>query len=335
MSSVSNSSTVSEEEWSAAGVATACVILAVCFLVGAPGNMLVVWTIVRHLKQRSHIVLLILHLAVADLLVLITLPLWIYSLAWSWVFGEAACKVMVYIIYSCMYSSVFLITIMSVERFLAIRYPFKMLHWKNNNAMKLVLVGVWCLALLLGIPVILTQTINERMDGMYDCFYSDFGSVPLEVFCACLETLVGFIIPFLTLTICYFLVASRLRQMHRTNQKSGFLISGVMVAFALCWVPHHIFNIITVARLLMDDSDKLPMLSEASVFISGALTFISSSVNPILYAFAARNIQGGLRKSAMVKLFQEVTLHTQLRGTTPQVSDCSNKDQLEQISENV
>lgn len=331
----SNASTISEDSqvWSGAGLNTVCVILSVCFLVGAPGNMLVVWTILRHLKRRSHVVLLILHLGVADLLVLITLPLWIYSLARSWVFGQVACKAMVYIIHSCMYSSVFLLTIMSVERFLAIRYPFKMLRWKNNNAMDMILGGVWCLALLLGIPVIFTQTTSQRVDGMYDCFGSDFSSLALEVFCACLETLVGFIIPFLTLAICYCLVASRLCRMPRTNQKSGFLICAVVVAFVLCWVPHHVLNMVRTAQRLTADSDELPVFSEVSVFISGALTFINSSVNPMLYAFAARNVQGGLKRSAMVRLFQEVTLHTtQVREMTPEMLKFSNQEQLgEQI----
>ncbi|CAB1450213.1 unnamed protein product [Pleuronectes platessa] len=83
------------------GTAAACVILGLSFLVGAPGNLLVIWTILRHIKQRSHTVVLILHLAVADLLVLITLPLWIYSLAHSWVFGEASCKAIVFVITAC------------------------------------------------------------------------------------------------------------------------------------------------------------------------------------------------------------------------------------------
>uniref|UniRef100_A0A671QS10 G-protein coupled receptors family 1 profile domain-containing protein n=1 Tax=Sinocyclocheilus anshuiensis TaxID=1608454 RepID=A0A671QS10_9TELE len=76
---VSDNATVLDS-WSSAGNTTACVILGVCFLVGTPGNLLVVWTILKHVKQCSHTVLLILHLAAADLLVLITLPLWIYSL---------------------------------------------------------------------------------------------------------------------------------------------------------------------------------------------------------------------------------------------------------------
>ncbi|KAK3510122.1 hypothetical protein QTP70_026838, partial [Hemibagrus guttatus] len=294
---------------------------------GTPGNLLVLWTIMRHVKHRTHTLLLIMHLAVADLLVLVTLPLWIYSLAWSWVFGEVTCKAMVYVIYACMYASVFLITIMSVERYLAVKHPFKMLHWKNSNAMRLILAGAWILALLLGLPAILTRSL-ESIDGVYHCLFSDFGSVPLEVFFTCLETLIGFVIPFLTLAVCYVKVASQLRHMHRNNkQKSAFLITAVVVAFALCWLPHHVMNVINVAYLL--GAHSLEEVSEAAGFISGALAFISSSVNPLLYAFAARSFQGSLRKSAMVRLFQEIASHTvQSRGTELQIFDSLEQDTL-------
>lgn len=316
------------DEWAAAGGAVACVILSVCFMVGTPGNLLVVWTITRHVKQCSHTLLLIIHMAVADMLVVATLPLWIYSLARSWVFGEAVCKVMVYVIYTCMYASVFLITIMSVERYLAVRYPFKMLRWKKSNAMNLILAGWWTLALLLGLPALLTQSVGKSMDGVQHCFYSEYSTVALEVFCVCLETLIGFVIPFLTLAVCYVQVASQLRKMQRMNkQKSAFLISGVVVAFALCWLPHHVMNVIKVAQLLGADSEGLTEVSESAVFVSGALTFISSSVNPMLYAFAARNFQGSLRMSAMAKLFQEIASYTvQLREAELHASDCLDQN---------
>ncbi|TSP90506.1 Apelin receptor [Bagarius yarrelli] len=268
-------STVSEDEWITAGEAVACVILSVCFGVGTPGNLLVVWTIMRHVKQHSHTLLLIMHLAVADLLVLVTLPLWIYSLVWSWVFGKAACKAVEYVyVYVCMYASVFLITIMSVERYLAVRYPFEMLRWKNSNALRFILAGEWILALFLGLPTFLTQTFESG--GSVQCLFSEFDSVALEW--PCLETLIGFVIPFLTLTVCYIQVATQLRKMHQKNhQKSTFLVSAVVVAFAVCWLPHHVINFITVVQLLGEQSEMRKDVSEKAVFISGAVVFISSS----------------------------------------------------------
>ncbi|KAK7170400.1 hypothetical protein R3I94_000583 [Phoxinus phoxinus] len=300
------------EDWSsAAGSSAACVILGVCFLVGTPGNLLVVWTILKYVKQRSHMVLLILHLAAADLLVLITLPLWIYSLARSWVFGKAACKAMVYIINACMYSSVFIITIMSVERYLAVRYPLKMMYWQNKTSMSKILAVTWILSFILGIPVILTQYLDVDDDGVEHCLYRVYSSVSFEVFCICLETLLGFIIPFFTLAICYCQVATQLRKVRfKIKQKSIFLIGGVVVVFILCWLPHHVLNIVGMVVLLVGQSDELYPIPNSAVFISGALAFISSSVNPVLYAFASRNFHGNLRKPGIVKLFQDLATQT-------------------------
>uniref|UniRef100_A0AAY5F2D9 Si:dkey-148a17.5 n=1 Tax=Electrophorus electricus TaxID=8005 RepID=A0AAY5F2D9_ELEEL len=289
-------------EWSTVGGVVACIILAVCFAVGTPGNLLVVWTILRHVKQRSHTVLLILHLAVADLLALATLPLWIYSLARSWVFGEVTCKAVVYLVHVCMYASIFLITVMSVERFLAVRYPLKMLRWKAEKVMAFTLPGAWGLAFL--------------ADGTQHCLFSEYDSVNLEIICKCLETLTGFLVPFLILAVCYCRIATQLRQMQRTKPKSTFLITAVVVAFTLCWLPHHVLNIVMVVQDVAACQEEPTDFLEILVLVSGALAFISSSMNPILYAFTARNLQGGLRKSGMVKLFQEIASQTvRVRGS--------------------
>lgn len=293
------------------GTAVACVILGLSFLVGAPGNLLVIWTIMRHVKKRSHTVVIILHLAVADLLVLITLPLWIYSLAHSWVFGEDLCKAMVFMINACMYSSVFLITLMSVERFLAVRYPFASAGWKRKKALSKVLLTLWIAAFLFSIPVIPTQVVGED-SGEEHCLYRDYSSVAQELVCVLLETLVGYILPFSILVVCYGCLCSRITQMtFKSKRKSTVLIASVVVVFAICWTPHHIGNILSLVILAMGDSSDAAATVEGvrstMAFIAGAMVFISSTTNPILYMFAARSFRTSLRDTGIQKLFRHIS----------------------------
>ncbi|XP_062243885.1 leukotriene B4 receptor 1 [Platichthys flesus] len=298
------------------GTATACVILGLSFLVGVPGNLLVIWTILRHIKQRSHTVVLILHLAVADLLVLITLPLWIYSLAHSWVFGEASCKAIVFVITACMYSSVFLITLMSVERFLAVRYPFASADWKRKKALDKVLLTLWSLAFLFSIPIIPTQVMDTE-SGEEQCLYREYTSVTQELVCVLLETLVGYIIPFSILVVCYGCLCSRITQMtFKSKRKSTVLIASVVVVFGLCWTPHHLGNIISLVILGIqgshsDAANSLEGVRDTMIFIAGAMVFISSTVNPLLYMFAARTFRSSLRDTGILKLFRHIS------GTSP------------------
>ncbi|KAM9410224.1 leukotriene B4 receptor 1 [Pholidichthys leucotaenia] len=294
------------------GTVVVCVILGLSFLFGAPGNLLVIWTILRHVKKRSHTVVLILHLAVADLLVLITLPLWIYSLAHSWIFGEASCKAMVFMINACMYCSVFLITLMSVERFVAVRYPFASADWKRKQALNKVLLALWTAAFLFSVPVIPTQVLGEE-EGEEHCLYREYTSVAQEVVCVLLETLVGYLIPFTILVICYGCLCSRITQMtFKSKRKSTVLIASVVIAFGICWTPHHIGNVLSLIILAIQDSYKdvgesLEGARSTMTFVAGAMVFISSTINPILYMFAARSFRSSLRDTGIQKLFRHIS----------------------------
>ncbi|MEQ2157321.1 hypothetical protein GOODEAATRI_000610 [Goodea atripinnis] len=294
------------------GTVVACVILGLSFLVGAPGNLLVIWTILRHVKQRSHTVVLILHLAAADLVVLITLPLWIYSLAQSWVFGLTCCKAMVFVINACMYSSVFLITLMSVERFVAVRYPFVSAVWKRKHALNKVLLALWSAAFLFSIPIILTQIVGED-DGKAHCLYREYTSHTQELVCLLLETVVGYMLPFSILVVCYACLCSRITQMtFRSKRKSTVLITSIVVAFAICWTPHQIGNIISLIILAIegsfsDTAQNLETVRQTMAFVAGAMVFISSSINPVLYMFAARSFRESLRDTGIQKLFRHIS----------------------------
>lgn len=294
------------------GTAVACVILGLSFLIGAPGNLLVIWTILRHIKQRSHTVVVILHLAAADLLVLITLPLWIYSLAQSWVFGEPFCKAMVFVINACMYSSVFLITLMSVERFVAVRYPFTSAVWRRKKALNKVLLVLWAAAFLFSVPVIPTQIVDKDSEEEH-CLYRQYTSDIQEMVCVLLETLVGYIVPLSILVVCYGCLCSRITQMNfKSKRKSTILIASVVVVFAICWTPHHVGNVLSLINLAIKDphpdaADSLEGARSTMAFIAGAMVFISSTVNPILYMFAARSFRSSLRDIGIQKLFQHIS----------------------------
>ncbi|KAM9860884.1 leukotriene B4 receptor 1 [Aulostomus maculatus] len=310
---MNHSSGLSSEEGMApgGGMVVACVILGLSFVVGVPGNLLVIWTILRHIKQRSHTVVVILHLAVADLLVLITLPLWIYSLAHSWVFGEVSCKCMAFMINACLYSSVFLITLMSVERFVAVRYPFASADWKRKKGLCKILLVLWTAALVFSIPVIPTQVVGRDSD-VERCLYRHYTSVAQELVIVLLETLVGYIIPFSILVVCYGCLCSRITQMSfKSHRKSTVLTASIVVVFAICWTPHHIGNILSLIILAIegfpDAAERVESVRDTMIFIAGAMVFISSTVNPVLYMFAARSFRRSSHDTGIQQLFRHIS----------------------------
>ncbi|XP_026569954.1 leukotriene B4 receptor 1-like [Pseudonaja textilis] len=288
-----------------------CLILGFSFVLGIPGNSLVIWTICGQMKKRPPTVVLILHLAVADLLILLTLPIWIYSFAKHWLFGIGVCKGLVFVVYCSLYASVFFIMCLSLERFLAVVHPFALQRWKKTMVIHLVVATIWFFSVILGSIIIPFQTIDDTVAGP-QCATREYATPSQEVIHLLSETILGFMVPFTVICTCYICVGKRIGVMAcPSKRRSAKLIASVVAIFCLCWFPHHFFNLLTVISVLLEDSNAeasqtLEKVSETGAWIAGAIVFIGSCINPLLYAFAARNIRSSARLTKLSKLFEQV-----------------------------
>ncbi|XP_069755624.1 leukotriene B4 receptor 1-like [Narcine bancroftii] len=289
--------------------AVACVILGLACVIGIPGNLIVIWTILVNVKRRSSTLMLILTLAVADLVMLVTLPFWIYSLGDGWVFGLVFWKLSVYLIFTSMYSSVFLITAMSVERLVGVLQPFVIQKWQQKGAVRKVIVCILLLSFLLAVPNV---TLEIKLDAKGRPLQRMHSSARQEMGFLLLEALVGFLLPFTTLSISYSAISQRIKQMTcQSKSRAGKLIASIVISFVLCWLPYHAVNLIRVTSLSTMHwnaalADRLGQVYRATKDAVGALAFISSCINPILYAFAARNFKTGLKVPNLIKVFEQM-----------------------------
>ena len=67
------------------------------FVLGVPGNLSVLRTLVQRWKENNFTITLMLSLAISDLLNLLPLPMWIWALLHDWIFGSVVCKTISYI----------------------------------------------------------------------------------------------------------------------------------------------------------------------------------------------------------------------------------------------
>uniref|UniRef100_A0A8C7WRY1 G-protein coupled receptors family 1 profile domain-containing protein n=1 Tax=Oryzias sinensis TaxID=183150 RepID=A0A8C7WRY1_9TELE len=109
------------------------VIMSLCFLLGVPGNIAVIILKPNFQQLSSMTQSLMLNLAVSDLLCLLTLTLWIYSLLYGWIFGLLACKILVYLGCCSLYLSVLTIVLLSFQRYMLV------VHQQFQTKMR------WCL----------------------------------------------------------------------------------------------------------------------------------------------------------------------------------------------
>ncbi|XP_077393718.1 kappa-type opioid receptor [Festucalex cinctus] len=267
------------------------------FVVGLVGNCLVMYVIIRYTKMKTATNIYILNLAVADALVTSTMPFQStdYLLS-SWPFGEVACKVFISIDYYNMFTSIFTLTMMSVDRYVAVCHPVKALDFRTPVKAKIINVLIWALSSAAGVPAMVLGSTKTN-NGTTECalqfpdpysYWDTLMKICVFIF--------AFVVPVIIISVCYTLMILRLksvrllsgsREKDRNLRRIARLVLVVVAAFVVCWTPIHIF--ILVKALSPDVPETTPVM--AAYFFCVALGYTNSSLNPILYAFLDENFK--------------------------------------------
>ncbi|XP_007435449.1 leukotriene B4 receptor 1 [Python bivittatus] len=285
------------------GASIGIAVLSLAFILGFPGNAFVVWTAICWVRKRTVTCLLILHLAIADLAVLLTAPIFLRFLsAKKWEMGEAICQICYYICGVSMYASVYLIALMSLDRCLAVSKPFISQKIRTRSTIRLLVFAIWVASLFLAAPSLVYRKVVTRNGTAYCtlCHKEDKELVFHNLF----ETITGFLLPFVIVVYSYATISQRLKDTRfRQKRRTSRLISLIVVAFALFWLPYHIVNLLDVIGL-WSGSSKVKTAGKMARPILVALAFFSSSVNPILYAFSGGSFIRSSGLGFMAKLFE-------------------------------
>uniref|UniRef100_A0A3Q4HTQ7 Leukotriene B4 receptor 2b n=1 Tax=Neolamprologus brichardi TaxID=32507 RepID=A0A3Q4HTQ7_NEOBR len=283
--------------------AIGALILSLVFLLGVPGNLFIVWSILARIRQRSVTTLLILNLACADgFLMALTIFFIIYLAMQTWVFGNTMCKIVFYLCNSNMYASIFLITLMSVNRLLAVVFPHTLYHLITRKVVRRVILGTWVLVMAISIPSLVFRDVKEETDDMnqtiYVCLFFISSHVQVR-FEYAFQTVAGFIIPYAIIITSYVLILKRLRETRfQRNLRSEKLILAIVIMFGLFWLPYHVVNMIQVCE------GVVMFLNVKFRAVTSALAFISSCANPVLYTFAGKSYIKKNGFAFMAKLFE-------------------------------
>lgn len=116
----------------------------------------------------------IFNLALADTLVLLTLPFQGTDILLGfWPFGNTLCKTVIAIDYYNMFTSTFTLTAMSVDRYVAICHPIRALDVRTSSKAQAVNVAIWALASVVGVPVAVMGSAQVEDEGQWMILLSD------------------------------------------------------------------------------------------------------------------------------------------------------------------
>ncbi|XP_020788304.1 opioid receptor, delta 1a [Boleophthalmus pectinirostris] len=267
-------------------------------VVGLLGNILVMYGVVRYTKMKTATNIYIFNLALADALATSTLPFQSANYLMStWAFGEILCKVIIAIDYYNMFTSIFTLTMMSVDRYIAVCHPVRALEFRTPVKAKMINVLIWVLSSAIGVPIMVMAVTEVNSSGRTLCmlkfpdphwYWDTVTKICVFIF--------AFVVPVMVITICYGLMILRLRSVRllsgskekdRNMRRITRMVLVVVAAFIICWTPIHIFIIVkTMVKI-----EKTNPFVIASWHLCIALGYTNSSLNPVLYAFLDENFK--------------------------------------------
>lgn len=154
-------------------------ILTLVFVLGFPGNLFVIWSILARARRQSVTTLLILNLAIADGSLMALTPFFIvYLVMKSWIIGNMMCKILFYLCLVNMYASIQLIMLMSVYRLVSVLWPQRISIITGKKTLMRVLAVVWVLVIFASIPALFFREVRPKQSfHVCDSFHDKNGEV--------------------------------------------------------------------------------------------------------------------------------------------------------------
>lgn len=274
------------------GVAMVILYFSVCVL-GLAGNSLVIIAILKLDKMSSSTTVYIFNLALADGLFMVGLPfIASQNFMQQWVFGDALCKAVMVLDGINQFTSVFCLTAMSVDRYMALADPLRFARWRTPRRAKMVSGFLWLSSLLTILPMALRFSADHGLCMPHIVSDSWWLGVLSYTFT------VGFALPFTAMTASYAATlltirSRRLKAPTPAHQKKSQqverqvtkMVVAVVVVFGLCWIPFYTFNF--CALYLSNPGLTFTRAFEVVVLLS----YSWSCANPILYACLSNTLK--------------------------------------------
>ncbi|KAF4078380.1 hypothetical protein AMELA_G00198620 [Ameiurus melas] len=283
--------------WSLAYI---CVVLVAVF-----GNLVVIWIIVAHKRMRTVTNYFLLNLAVSDasMAALNTPVNFVYAAHGDWYFGDAYCKFHNFFPVAAVFASIYSMTAIAVDRYMAIIHPLKPRF--SATLTRVVIACVWGAAVVLAFPPSFysnTTAIRNRTL----CYVAWPSLHNYALMYHIIVALLVYLLPLMVMAFTYSVVGVTLwgggmpgnssdnyLEQLQAKRKVVKMMIVVVVTFALCWLPYHVYFIITG---LYANIRKWKFIQQVYLAVLW-LAMSSTLYNPIIYCCLNSRFRAGFKQA--------------------------------------
>ena len=296
----------------------------VCALILATsmiGNTMVAIVVYRDRKMRTTINFLIVNMAVSDFLCsVVVIPrvlTEIHTYYGSWLIGGTTglvlCKVVHFLQDVTVAVSLLTLLMIAIERYNAISCPF-LLDTIPKKRCAVMILSTWVLAFLMYITNFFTFEFSIVEEGpschhSWDRLVSDpKKATEIE---SLVHTIMALMIPSVVVIAFYTVILIRIkrtpvpgdqtaigrRRKRRRDRNILNILLAIVLAFSFCWFPFIVYTYLVTYIWIKKDLDiDIPCYMETFGEWALYLTFLNSSVNPVIYFTFCENYRNGLYK---------------------------------------
>ena len=270
------------------------VLYSLIFVGSLVGNSLVLFIITKKRNTKTAMSFLFVNLAIADLIITVfAMPSGVayYFRNRKWVEGvggDILCRVLWFSYPMAIAASIFTLSVMSFDRFVAVMYPLKA---SRRRGYKVYTFVIWLSSALLMVPMLLTYSSKSG-----NCI-ADWSLLPIEEESGAkvlwvIYLVLLYFLPLSLMAILYSRMSCMLyrhkipgeapketvRRKRDQNRRVVKLLVAVVLVFALCWFPVHAYHIYRAFPQL----GKSPLYVMFLCFWCG---HAHSAINPWMYIY--------------------------------------------------
>ncbi|NXJ78860.1 ACKR4 protein, partial [Trogon melanurus] len=276
------------------------VFYALAFTVGVAGNSLVVAIYAYCKKPKTKTDVYIMHVAIADLLLLFTLPFWAANAVQGWELGNPLCKLTSSLYTTNFSSSMLFLACISVDRYQATAKPQG--RRGSGERCNITCLCVWLSAALLSIPALVFNQVQKH-NNRNECFpvFPANMEMLLKATIQILEVILEFLLPFLVMLICYSATARAIFRAANARKSRPFLVLlAVVAAFIVTQLPYNtvkFWRALDIIYGLITDCDASKTI-DVALQVTKSIALFHTCLNPLLYAFLGTSFKMHIMKIA-------------------------------------
>ncbi|NWQ66792.1 BKRB2 protein, partial [Neopipo cinnamomea] len=270
------------------------------FILGAIENSFVLTVLCFHKSSCTVAEIYLANMALADLMLVCVLPFWAINISnkFEWPFGLFLCKAVNIMSNMNFYSSIYFLTLVSIDRYLALVKTMSLGRMRQTVCAKWNSFVIWICALLICSPTMAFRNLQYFEEYNITACALIYPTSYWEPANNCLLNIVGFMIPLCVITYCTMQIIKALRSSElqkmkvvQTERRATMLVLAVLLLFIICWLPFQISTFIDTIRYFAPTLKCLADINEMLTQIAVYCAFSNSCLNPVLYVIVGKHFQ--------------------------------------------